>query len=174
MAIGRGVQAAADDTGDRNATIGTNNIRWATQLIALHAIPGPADVYNQNDVDQWIPVKFTGLDNDSPAVTNREAYVDANNIPRPSTDIVHAIGCFDVSQVGTNLATPLDQARQYLAAHGREHASRASSRGSSSRPTASRSTTTARRAWATGGPGRRAPTAPGRPTPSRPPASSCS
>ena len=122
MAIGRGVQATAGATGDRNASIGTSNIRWASQMIALHAVPGPADTYNQTDVDQWIPVKFTGLDNDSPAVTNHEAYVDANNNPRPSTDIVHAIGCFDVSQVGTNLATPLEQARQYLAAHGRDPA----------------------------------------------------
>lgn len=122
MAIGRGVQATADDTGDRNANIGTSNIRWASQMIAIHAVPGPADTYNEADQDQWIPVKFTGLDNDSPAVANKEAYVDANNNPRPSTDIVHAIGCFDVSQVGTNLATPLEQARQYLAAHGRDPA----------------------------------------------------
>ncbi|HEY6571011.1 MAG TPA: pilus assembly protein TadG-related protein [Candidatus Limnocylindrales bacterium] len=119
MAIGRGVQANPDDTGDRNATIGSNGIQWATQLIGLNAVPGPADTYDQTDQDQWLPIGFTGLDTNTPAVTHREAYVDASNNPRPSTDIVQAIGCFDVSQVGTNLATPLDQARQYLASHGR-------------------------------------------------------
>ena len=122
MALGRGVQAVAGDTGDRNASIGTNNIRWVSQMIALRAIPGPADTYDEADLEQWIPVKFTGMDNDSPAVAHHEPYVDASKNPLPATDLVHAIGCFDVSQVGTNLATPLAQARAYLAAKGRDPA----------------------------------------------------
>ena len=122
IALGSGTQASAGNTGDRTANAANTNTRWASQLVALHAKPGRADVYGTavpNDMDQWIPIGFTGLDNDTPAVTYHRAYVDGANAPVKSTEIVQAIGCFDISQVGTNLATPLQMARSYLNTHGR-------------------------------------------------------
>ena len=121
LAIGTGAQATSANTGSRtaNAANMTFATRWAAQLVALHAVPGQADTYDVNDVNQWIPIGFTGMDNDAPAVAHHVPYVDANNNPIASTDIVQAIGCFDVSQVGTNLATPLQQALAYMQAHGR-------------------------------------------------------
>jgi IPT/TIG domain/Putative Flp pilus-assembly TadE/G-like/von Willebrand factor type A domain len=118
IAVGTGTQSSANDTGTRTATAASST-RWASQLIALHAVPGPADTYDTSDVAQWIPIGFTGTDTDTPPVTYREAYVDANGNPIASSHIVQAIGCFDISEVGTNLATPLEMAKAYLQAHGR-------------------------------------------------------
>ena len=121
IAVGTGSQTNTGNTGTRTATAAAST-RWASQLIALHAKPGAADIYGTTypaDIDEWMPIQFTGMDNDTPAVAHHEAYVDANNNPVKSTEIVQAIGCFDVSQVGTNLATPLQMARQYLRDHGR-------------------------------------------------------
>ncbi len=125
IGIGTGSFASGSSTGTKTATTAASS-RWAAQLIALQGVPGPADVYGTNvnaqaDRDQWIPIGFSGTDTDSPPVTYREAYVDNAVPPNPirNTHVVQAIGCFDVSGVGTNLARPLYMALKYLQLNGR-------------------------------------------------------
>jgi hypothetical protein len=119
-----GGPAGSTSTGTKAATA-TASATWAAQLVALSPVPGPVDVYGTNtstDVAQWVPIGFTGTDSDTPTLgtggTYNEAYASAGN-PVAGSHVVQAIGCFDVSGVGTNLARPLLMAQQYLATHGR-------------------------------------------------------
>lgn len=121
VALATSSQASTGATGSKTSTAGVAAV-WAAQQLALRAVPGPVDVYGTNvltDIDQWVPLGFTGTDSDLPAVTYNEAYVDSSGTPDANTNIVQALGCFDVSAVGTNLARPLYMAVQYLADHGR-------------------------------------------------------
>jgi hypothetical protein len=109
-------QAASGGTGNKQATAGASG-QWAAQLIAL--TPKPVDTYGTNpatDLDKWVPIGLTGIG----APGYDEAYVDSNGALNPSSHIVSAIGCFDhPGGTGTNLATPMAMARQYLQTFGR-------------------------------------------------------
>ena len=128
VGVGTSSQASTGSTGTKGATT-ANAARWVAQLIALRGVPGPADVYGTNvntDMDQWVPIGFSGTDTDAPLLgtngTYNEAYATGtppNAVPVNGSHIVQAIGCFDVSSTGTNLARPLYMATQYLADHGR-------------------------------------------------------
>lgn len=114
-------QASSGSSGSRTATASLS-ARWAAQLIALRPAAGGTDIYGTDpasDLGLWIPLGFTGLDADSPAVTFPEPYIDASGNPNSNSNIVQAIGCFDVSSVGTNIARPMYMATEYLNTHGR-------------------------------------------------------
>ncbi len=121
--------ANANSTGTKvsNAATGVS-AAWGAILVALkpNMVPVDSTPYGTNtatDVGQWVPIGFSGTDTDTPTLgtggTYNEAYVDAAHHAITSSHVAQAIGCFDVSGVGTNLSTPLRMARQYLLDHGR-------------------------------------------------------
>jgi Flp pilus assembly protein TadG len=73
--------------------------------------------YDETTVAKWIPVGLTGTG--SPAAPVNEAYVNANGTLNTNSTIVKGIACLNTSGTGTNLATPMKMAKQYLQAHGR-------------------------------------------------------
>jgi hypothetical protein len=110
--------AGASGTTSSDASAGG---QYAAQHVALK--PNPANQYGTAypaDLAKWIPVGFTGIDTDNPAPAYAEAYVDANGILQNTSHIVSAINCFDnPGGTGTNLATPVYMAAQYLKSFGR-------------------------------------------------------
>lgn len=119
-----GERATIGATGTRTATASKTGA-WAARMVAVRAAPsGAADAYgsdvtNADHMASWIPIGMTGTDSDSPAVVHDEAYVDANGSVTSGTHVAQAIGCFDVSSTGTNLARPIYMAIEYLKDHGR-------------------------------------------------------
>ena len=118
--------AAASATGNETAAAAATGA-WAAQLFALRA--ETADTYtidpsDPNAVASWIPVGFSGTDTGTPTFTDagvrgyNEAYSSGGAVVA-SSHIAQAIGCFDMSGTGTNLATPIDMAAQYLMTYGR-------------------------------------------------------
>ncbi len=108
--------ASAGSFAAKTATIAASN-RWAAQMISVKA--AAVDAYGTNtttDINEWIPVGMTGT---GTGVDINEAYVDAAGALNTNSQIVKAIACFDLSSTGTNLATPLEMARAFLATHGR-------------------------------------------------------
>ncbi len=65
----------------------------------------------------WIPVGLTGI-----GAPVNQAYAHADHTLDTSSTIVKAINCFDTSSTGTNLSTPVLQAKNYLLANGRPNA----------------------------------------------------
>jgi hypothetical protein len=120
-----GAWTAIGATGTRTATASKTGA-WAAQLVAVRPTPsGAADTYgsdvtNASHLASWIPIGMTGTDSDSPAVTHNEAYVDTSGNVTSGTHVAQAIGCFDVSSTGTNLARPIYMAIEYLENHGRD------------------------------------------------------
>ncbi|MEI7743434.1 MAG: IPT/TIG domain-containing protein [Chloroflexota bacterium] len=105
-----------------------------SQTFGLRAFP--VDVYSIDTTSadalaSWIPLGFSGLDTDSPALTtagargHAEAY-SSNGSYVPGSYLAQGIACFDANttahSTGTNLATPLDMAVKYLQTYGRSGA----------------------------------------------------
>ncbi len=108
-----------DDTGNREARAGTSN-RYAAQLIALRPTP-VVQSYGTNpatDMEKWIPVGLTGTGVSVPPVAEPVPYIVGTTL-QTSTKLVRAIDCFQLSGTGTNLATPMAMAREYLKKYGR-------------------------------------------------------
>lgn len=72
--------------------------------------------YDETTVAKWVPVGLTGTG--SPAAPLNEAYVISGALNTNST-IVKAVACLNTSGTGTNLATPIKMAKQYLQTYGR-------------------------------------------------------
>ena len=94
---------------------------WAAQSVELSQVPGYGTSFPA-DLAKWIPVGFTGTDSDSPSQAYNEAYSDGQGNVNAASHLVSAINCFDYpGGTGTNLATPMYMAYNYLANYGRPH-----------------------------------------------------
>jgi hypothetical protein len=107
-------------TGSKTATASTGGA-WAAQLIAVKPEAYATDPAVA--LSKWIPIGFTGTDNNTPAPANPEAYVDPTTDPPTlqTSDIVSAIDCFSNSSAvpATTLSTPVEMATYYLLHNGR-------------------------------------------------------
>ena len=110
-----------DDTDDRTAEADEDD-RYAAQLIALRPTPVVqsygTDPTIKAHMDSWIPVGLTGTGVSVPPVAEPVPYIIGKNL-QTSTKLVRAIDCFQLSGTGTNLATPMAMAREYLKKYGR-------------------------------------------------------
>jgi len=120
-----GTQATAGTTSAANNATATAGGQFVSQLVALN--PKPVDTYGTDpatNLNNWIPIGFTGTDTDSPNPANSEAYSDTSGGVKPyplvnGSHVVSAINCFDSGYMGTNLATPVAMATYYLQHYGR-------------------------------------------------------
>ena len=118
--------ATASATGNETATTGATGA-WAAQLFVLRAETADTYTIDPNDpnaVASWIPVGFSGTDAGTPTFTDagvrgyNEAFSSGGAVVSTS-HLAQAIGCFDMSSTGTNLATPIAMADKYLMTYGR-------------------------------------------------------
>lgn len=122
LQIATGTRTTAGATGTSSATAGLGG-SYAAQHVALR--PSAAATYGTSypgDLAKWIPIGFSGTDTDTPAQAWNEAYSDGNGTVYDTTHLGSAITCFDnPGGTGTNLATPVAMAAQFLQAYGRPH-----------------------------------------------------
>lgn len=122
LQVATGTRTNSGATGTSYATSGLGG-SYAAQHVAIR--PMAAATYGTAypaDVAKWIPIGFTGTDSDTPAPAWNEAYSDGNGTVSGTTHLGSAIACFDnPGGTGTNLATPVAMAAQFLQAHGRPH-----------------------------------------------------
>lgn len=121
------VQAVATGaTGNKTATAVATGA-WAAQLFALRAQTAETygiDPTDPNALTSWIPLGFSGTDTMTPTFTDpgvrgyKEAF-SSGGVPASTSHLAQAIGCFDTSATGTNLATPITMADYYLMHYGR-------------------------------------------------------
>jgi Flp pilus assembly protein TadG len=84
----------------------------------VYAKAGDASQYDTTTVAKWVPVGLTGV-GASGANQLNEAYLNANGTLNTASHLVQGINCFDTSGTGTNLATPIKMAKNFLLANGR-------------------------------------------------------
>jgi hypothetical protein len=85
---------------------------------AVFASAGSAAQYDTTTVAKWIPVGLTGV-GASGANQLNESYLNANGSLNQNSHLVKGINCFNTSGTGTNLATPIRMAKNFLLANGR-------------------------------------------------------
>jgi hypothetical protein len=74
--------------------------------------------YDTTTVAKWVPVGLTGVGATGANRLN-ENYLNANGTLNTGSHVVNAINCFNTSSTGTNLATPMKMAKDFLLANGR-------------------------------------------------------
>ncbi len=72
--------------------------------------------YDETTIAKWVPIGLTGIG--APAPFN-EAYLNPDGTLNTNSTIVKGINCLNTSSTGTNLATPMKKAKEYLLANGR-------------------------------------------------------
>jgi hypothetical protein len=74
---------------------------------------------NTTNMGMWVPVGLSGSDASAP-VTGTAGTYQVGGVPSTSSYIVKAINCISAASDGTDLATPLRMAQQYLDHYGRK------------------------------------------------------
>lgn len=116
-----GTLSNAGASGSKSATA-MASAPWAAQLIALRPIPAEYDIRYPvtpypSGLARWIPVGLTGT-SDAPVI---DSYLNADGSLNTASDLVRTINCVQPGHLftGTDLATPIEFAWQYLRDHAR-------------------------------------------------------
>lgn len=85
---------------------------------SVFAVAGSKSQYDTTTTAKWVPVGLTGVGATGAGQIN-EDYLNSNGTLNTSSQIIKALNCFNTSGTGTNLATPMRMATQFLQAYGR-------------------------------------------------------